>query len=143
MWLKRQLGARASLGQLGTLESEVMERIWARGEISVRDLHAEVADRLAYTTVMTTLDRLYKKGMLKRRKQGKAFLYRPAFSEQEYQEQLAQHLFGIALNGPSDSQAVLSRFVDVVSQTDREMLEHLDELVKAKRRALRRQGHEV
>jgi len=140
MWLKRQFGARqASLGQLGALESEVMERIWTRGEISVRDLHADFARRLAYTTVMTTLDRLYKKGLLKRRKQGKAFIYRPAYSEQEYQEQLAQHLFGMVLHEPKDSRAVLSRFVDVVSQTDREMLERLDELVKAKRRALRRQ----
>jgi predicted transcriptional regulator len=139
MWLTRQIGARsASLGQLGTLESEVMERIWARGETSVRDLHAEFAPHLAYTTVMTTLDRLYKKGLLKRRKQGKAFFYRPACSQREYQEQLAQHLFGIALSGRNDSQAVLSRFVDVVTETDREMLSRLDELVKAKRRALRR-----
>jgi predicted transcriptional regulator len=139
MWLKRQLGApSASLGQLGALESEVMERIWTRGETSVRDLHAVFAPRLAYTTIMTTLDRLHRKGLLKRSKLGKAFIYRPAFSEQEYHEQLAQHLFGMALDGPKDSQAVLSRFVDVVSQTDLEMLEQLDELVKAKRRALRR-----
>jgi len=141
MWLKRQLGASsASLGQLGTLESEVMEQIWARGETSVRDLHAGFADRLAYTTVMTTLDRLYKKGLLKRRKQGNAFLYRPALSEKEYQEQLAQHLFGLALDLPEDTQAVLSRFVDVVSQSDRELLDQLDDLVKAKRRELRRRG---
>jgi hypothetical protein len=45
----------------------------------------------------------------------------------------------MALGGPKDSQAVLSRFVDVVTETDREMLDRLDELVKAKRRALRRQ----
>jgi predicted transcriptional regulator len=139
MWLKRQFGARrASLGQLGALESEVMERIWARGEISVRDLHVDFAQRLAYTTVMTTLDRLYKKGMLKRRKQGKAFLYRPAFSEQEYEERLTHHFFGLVLHDHNNSEAVLSRFVDAVSQADREMLERLDELVKAKRRALRR-----
>lgn len=139
MWLKRQFGARqASLGQLGALESEMMERIWARGEISVRDLHADFAQRLAYTTVMTTLDRLYKKGMLKRRKLGKAFFYSPAFSEQEYQERLTHHLFGMVLHDHKNSDAVLSRFVDTVSQTDREMLDRLDELVKAKRRALRR-----
>ena len=139
MWLKRQFGTRqSSLGQLGSLESEVMERIWARGETSVRDLHADFAKRLAYTTVMTTLDRLYKKGMLKRRKLGKAFFYSPAFSEREYQERLTHHLFGMVLHDPRNSDAVLSRFVDAVSQTDREMLDRLDELVKAKRRALRR-----
>jgi predicted transcriptional regulator len=139
MWLKRQSGVpKASLEQLGSLETEVMDRIWARGEISVRDLHQELAGRLAYTTVMTTLDRLYKKGLLQRRKQGKAFLYVPACTEQEYQEQLTGHLFGVVLRENKDSNAVLSCFVETISENDREMLDRLDELVKAKRRALRR-----
>jgi predicted transcriptional regulator len=116
----------------------VMERVWRRGELSVRDLHEEIGSRLAYTTVMTTLDRLYKKGMLKRRKEGKAFLYVAAFSDQEYQEQLAQHLFGMVLHNGTNSGAVLSNFVDAVSDTDEKLLEHLDQLVKAKRRVLRR-----
>ena len=139
MWLKKQIGSRkATLGQLGSLESELMERVWHRGELSVRDLHAELAPRLAYTTVMTTMDRLYKKGMLQRRKAGKAFLYVAALSEQEYQEQLAQHLFGMVLHNGTNSGAVLSNFVDAVSDTDERLLEHLDQLVKAKRRVLRR-----
>jgi predicted transcriptional regulator len=139
MWLKRQLGPRdASLGQLGSLETDVMERIWTRGEISVRDLHSDFVDRLAYTTVMTTLDRLFKKGLLKRRKQGKAFFYSPAFSEQEYQEMLTLHLFGMVLHDPRHSNAVLSRFVDAVTERDKQMLDRLEQLVKAKRRALRR-----
>lgn len=139
MWLKKQIGSRkAALGQLGSLESEVMERMWRRGELSVRDLHAELAPRLAYTTVMTTMDRLYKKGMLQRRKVGKAFLYVAALSEQEYQEQLAQHLFGMVLHNGTNNGAVLSNFVDAVSDTDEKLLEHLDQLVKAKRRVLRR-----
>jgi len=139
MWLKKQIGSRkATLGQLGSLESELMERVWHRGELSVRDLHAELAPRLAYTTVMTTMDRLYKKGMLQRRKAGKAFLYVAALSEQEYQEQLAQHLFGMVLHNGTNSGAVLSNFVDAVSDTDEKLLEHLDQLVKAKRRVLRR-----
>lgn len=139
MWLKRQLGkAGASLGQLGSLESVLMERMWHRGEISVRELHAEFAPRLAYTTVMTTMDRLYKKGLLKRRKVGKAYIYIPALTEQEYQEQLTHHLLGMVLNEDRNSEAVLSHFVDAVSETDEQMLERLDQLVKAKRRALRR-----
>jgi len=112
MWLKRQSGVpKATLAQLGSLETEVMERIWARGEISVRDLHDELAGRLAYTTLMTTLDRLYKKSLLLRRKQGKAFFYVPACTEQEYQEQLTGHLFGMVLRENKDSDAVLSCFV--------------------------------
>jgi predicted transcriptional regulator len=139
MWLKRQSGVpKATLAQLGSLETEVMERIWARGEISVRDLHEELAGRLAYTTLMTTLDRLFKKGLLQRRKQGKAFFYVPVCTEQEYQEQLTGHLFGMVLRENKDSDAVLSCFVETISENDCEMLDRLDEMVKAKRRALRR-----
>jgi predicted transcriptional regulator len=140
MWLKRDFGAKpAALDQLGKLETEMMERIWARGEISVRDLHEEFSTRLAYTTIMTTLDRLFKKGLLQRRKVGKAFLYVAAFTEKEYQERVAEHLFGMVLNEGAHNQAVLSSFVDVVGQRDKEMLDHLEQLVKAKRRALRRE----
>jgi predicted transcriptional regulator len=140
MWLKKQFGAqKIFLEQLGSLESELMERIWSRGEISVRDLHAEFASRLAYTTVMTTMDRLYKKGLLLRRKVGKAYFYIPALTEQQYQARLTHHLFGMVLNDGKNSGAVLSHFVDAVSDTDEQMLERLDQLVKAKRRALRRQ----
>lgn len=115
-----------------------MKRAWELGESSVRELHSEFSSRLAYTTVMTTLDRLYKKGWLKRRKAGKAYLYAPAFSEQAYRERIAQHLIGMALEQHQDSNAVLSRFVDAVSESDQELLLRLDQLVRAKRRALRR-----
>jgi predicted transcriptional regulator len=139
MWLKRQRGVyEPSLEQLGSLESQLMERVWARGEVTVRDLHAELASRLAYTTIMTTLDRLYKKGLLDRRKVGKAFSYTARLSEKEYQARLTHHLFGMVLTEGNNPNVVLSGFVDAVSATDRHMLEQLDQLVKAKKRALRR-----
>lgn len=137
MWLKRQKGAPDSLEQLGTLESQLMERIWVRGEISVRDLHAELETRLAYTTIMTTLDRLFKKGLLDRRKVGKAYFYNAKLSEKEYHERITQHLFGMVMHDGKNRSVVLSGFVDAVSGTDQEMLEKLEELVKVKRRTLR------
>ena len=139
MWLKKQFGGRqAELGQLGNLESELMERVWRHGEISVRALHGQFATRLAYTTVMTTMDRLYKKGMLRRRKLGKAYIYVAALTEKEYQERLTHHLFGMVLHDMNNSNTVLANFVDAVSDTDEKLLERLDQLVKAKRRTLRR-----
>jgi len=137
MWLKRQSGAPPPLEQLGSLESRLMERIWARGEVNVSDLQAEFVP-LAYTTIMTTLDRLFKKGLLDRRKIGKAYFYQAKLSEKEYHERLTQHLFGMVLNGGNDSNVVLSGFVNAVSVTDQQMLDKLEELVKAKRRELRR-----
>jgi predicted transcriptional regulator len=139
MWLKRHFGKKkASLEQLGELETELMERAWAHQEISVRGLHQEMGKRLAYTTLMTTLDRLYKKGLLHRRKEGKAYFYFPVLTEQQYQESLTQHFFGMVLNDRKNSGAVLSRFVEAVGEADQRMLEELDEIVKAKRRDLRR-----
>lgn len=139
MWLKRAFGGQTpTLGQLGRLESELLERIWRRGEISVRDCYAELAPRLAYTTVMTTMDRLHKKGLLRRRKVGKAYFYAAALTLQEYQARLTHHLLEMFLHDDNNEGAVLSHFVNAVSDTDASLLERLDQLVKAKRRELRR-----
>src|SRR3954471_17282785 len=62
---------------LGPLEVTVMEILWTHGENNVRDVVDKLNRPLAYTTVMTTLDRLYKKGMLERRKSERAFFYSP------------------------------------------------------------------
>ena len=60
--------------RLGPLEWRVLEALWARTTIaSVRDLQPEFPD-IAYTTLMTTLDRLHRKGVLLREKNGRAFL---------------------------------------------------------------------
>lgn len=140
MWLKRKSGERQpAVEQLGALESELMERIWEVGETSVRDLHALLAPRLAYTTVMTTLDRLFKKGLLNRRLVVRAFYYTPRITKHDYNHQLTQHLLGIAVEESGSQQAVLSSFVDYVSESDRKLLDELDELIRAKRRSLRRQ----
>jgi predicted transcriptional regulator len=68
---------------MGELEQAVMDILWNRPEaLSVRDVHELLAqDRdLAYTTVMTVLDRLAKKGLVVRNLDGRAWLYRPANS---------------------------------------------------------------
>ncbi|SRR5579859_6590888 len=139
MWSKHQNEAsHYAVDQLGSLESELMQRVWTRGEINVRDLHSEVGPRLAYTTIMTTLDRLYKKGLLVRRKVGRAYYYAPRFTQEEYQGRLTQHFMGMVLHDGKPNNSVLSCFVDVVSEADQQMLDKLEQLVKAKRRSLRR-----
>ena len=140
MWLKWQnRNSRPALDQLGKLESELMELIWDRGEISVRALHEVIGPRLAYTTVMTTLDRLYKKRVLSRKKVGKAYYYAPVLGREQYRERQTEHILNVVLQENSNSDAVLSCFVDVVSESDQKMLDKLDALVRAKRRELRRQ----
>lgn len=69
--------------KLGELERAVMEVLWGRADAAtVRDVHAALADSrdIAYTTVMTVLDRLAKKGVVSRRLEGRAWLYVPEYS---------------------------------------------------------------
>ena len=75
---------------IGKLEREVMEEVWRRGESSVRAVHEALGGRVAYTTVMTTLDRLYKKGLLDRRKEGRAFVYAARVSAEEFERSIAR-----------------------------------------------------
>ena len=63
---------------LGTLEREVMDAVWRLGPATVHDVRAALDHRVAYTTVMTVLDRLYRKGVLERERQGRAYLYSAA-----------------------------------------------------------------
>lgn len=139
MWSRGQFGFRnTALERLGQLEAEVMQRVWARGgEVSVRDLHTEFASRLAYTTLMTTLDRLYKKELLKRRKFGRAFLYTPIVTEQDYREYMARQLMGVVLGNAKHHESVLSFLVDAVGNNDPETLDKLDQIVHEKMRTLR------
>jgi hypothetical protein len=60
-------------------------------------------------------------------------------SRQAYNQQLTQHLLGIAVEEAGSQQAVLTCFVDYVSESDRKLLDDLDDLIKAKKRSLRRQ----
>lgn len=72
------------------LEARVMEKLWDLGEAPVREvleaLNARAERPLAYTTVMTTLQRLDRKGVVTRRRQGKMHIYAPVWTRKEYSE---------------------------------------------------------
>lgn len=139
MWFSRLRGHSTPFRPLGQLERSLLERVWERGEVTVRDLHQRYQPRLAYTTVMTTLDRLYKKGLLQRRKSGRSFCYSPAMSRAQFGEALARHALELMLDYAQPApQAVLSSFVNAVSDSDAQLLAELERLVKSKRRARKR-----
>ena len=124
---------------LGKLEREVLEQTWQRGAVTVRDIYLAFEERIAYTTLMTTLDRLYKKQILARCKDGRAFLYAPAVSREEFEHGIREDVIDGLLNeGAGGIQPLLACIVDTVSERDREMLDELDRLVKEKKRELRR-----
>ena len=72
-----------------------MAIVWDRGEVNVRDTSARLSSRVAYTTVMTTLDRLFKKGLLARRKVGRAFVYRATATKDELEGAVATELHSL------------------------------------------------
>jgi predicted transcriptional regulator len=87
---------------------------------------------------MTTLDRLYKKGLLTRRKSSRAFLYSPRLSPEEFEQGVAEDVIdGLLGRSVETAEPVLACFVEAVSERDRELLDELDRLVQEKRRKLK------
>ena len=121
-------------GRLGPLERRVLEALWARStDASVRDLQPAFPD-IAYTTLMTTLDRLYRKGALVRAKRGRAFYYRPELTRLEFDSARAAAALRSALEGEHASLApLLSFLVDAVGERDAELLDELEALVRRHR----------
>ena len=119
----------------------MVEIVWKRGvPVSVRDLRPELKG-LAYTTVMTTLDRLYKKGLLRRQKAGRAFLYSTRVTPHELQQTLSQRLIGWLLGATRESaRPLLSGLVDTLGDTDDALLEELERMIRERRDQLRREG---
>lgn len=123
----------------GPLEVQALEAIWRRRRpTTVKDLQTSFPE-IAYTTLMTTLDRLHKKGVLSRSKVGRAFAYESRFERAEMEMRLAarsvEELLGAA-RGRRALEPLLSCFVDAVSERDRLLLDDLERLLRAKRMRL-------
>jgi predicted transcriptional regulator len=99
---------------LGDLEREVMTQLWDAGEpLTVRQVHEALSRTrdLAYTTVMTVLDRLAKKGVVSQEKADRAYRYRPA----QTREEMTAGLMLDALSATPDQDAALAHFVGRLS----------------------------
>ncbi len=109
-----------------------MEVAWRTSPISVHEVSQALSERaLAYTTLMTTMDRLYKKGLLMREKRSHAFLYRPAMIREAYERRLVAAVLG---GLPTASrEALLSGFLDYAA-TDDETLDALERLIAERKR---------
>jgi predicted transcriptional regulator len=119
---------------LGPLEWRVLEALWAHdAPAAVRDL-AEAFPETAYTTLMTTLDRLHRKGLLSREKQGRAFRYLPRLGRAEFASARAAEAVRHAVQRSGGSLTPLvSHLIEAVGDRDRELLDELESLVAARR----------
>jgi predicted transcriptional regulator len=122
----------------GPLEVKVLDALWQRNLAScVKDLMPAMPG-VAYTTLMTTLDRLFRKGVLLRQKSGRAFFYTPKRSAQELVGDLASSTFDTLLPGGDHASArpILSMFVETVGR-DEALLDELEKLVRERRAELK------
>ena len=112
------VGRRAA----GELEAAVLAVLQDAGaELSPGEVRERIGGSLAYTTVVTILSRLHAKGVLERHKAGRAFLYAPVADEPG----LAARRMARVLDGEADREAVLARFVSVLSDSDEELLRRM------------------
>ena len=123
---------------LGELEAAIMERLWDSGASRlVRDVVADLRPEraLAYTTVMTVMDNLHRKGWVIRERDGRAWRYAPAVSRQAY----TARLMNDALATSTDRAGALARFAEQIADEDAEALARaLDEALAHRRNTQRR-----
>ena len=106
----------------GDLEAVIMHRVWEHDRpVTVREVFDELRQEraIAYTTVMSTMDNLHRKGWLDRVKDGKAYRYTATDSREEYSARLMRE----ALDGGGDTEAVLSHFVAQMGGAESEVLQ--------------------
>lgn len=118
----------------GELEAAIMECLWSRSEpASVRDVLGELhtGKQLAYTTVMTVLDNLHRKGVVTREMAGRAWLYEPACTREQHTARMLRHVLGAS----SDRQAAL---MHSVAELDPDDMAQLTAAVKAAQAAKRK-----
>ena len=129
----------AVLSSLGPLEKRVLDAAWKLKKANVRDVVERLNNEFAYTTIMTTLDRLFKKGYLERDEaQGRAYIYAPRVTQEEMQIGiLGDVITGLLDNATRSVEPVLASIVDSVGDKDRKLLDELERLVKEKKAAIK------
>jgi predicted transcriptional regulator len=119
----------------GPLEARVLDALWRfDAPATVRDLQP-IFSGSAYTTLMTTLDRLHRKGVLERAKAGRAFAYWHRWSRRELIARIASQQLGALIAPDPSLQPLVSFFVDAVTNRDAEVLGELERLVAERRAA--------
>ncbi len=115
-----------------------MNALWDHGDAPVRTVLERVGGGLAYTTVMTVLDRLHRKGRVQRRKEGVAWIYRAAAPREA---ELGQQAAALLTEAGAEARPLLLAFLDRAEATDPAVLDKLEALIRERRAA--RHGEEA
>ncbi|MBI5491730.1 MAG: BlaI/MecI/CopY family transcriptional regulator [Deltaproteobacteria bacterium] len=123
---------------LGRLEQEILEVLWARGEATGKAVFSEIKGtrEIALTTVLTVLERLCKKGFVKRTKGDSVYIFSPAYTKEGFAKEVSgevlRGIFEISRSGACAS------FVDTLADTDPVELDRLSVLIEKKKKELER-----
>ena len=121
--------------RLGDLELGVLECLWANGVASAKMVHAEMKDtrQNGLNTIQSTLDRLYKKGVLDRTKVAYSFLYKCRYSRTEI---LTRKITDLAEElSQGETQALLAAFVEFTARLDESRITELEAMIAARKQS--------
>jgi len=132
-WLSGMTKPSPSLPRLGELELAVLEHLWTVADGDVHETHAVVGKKrgISPNTVGSALERLHKKGLLRRDKISHAYRYRAALARETFRaRRVVEAAGGLRALGKS---GLLAAFVDLVADSDESALRELERLVRIKR----------
>ncbi len=118
---------------LGELERTVLDRLWSEGPADVRTVHRAVGELrgIRPNTTQSTLERLHRKGLARRWKQGRAYLYEAALTRREWLSHAIEELIS---EGPGvGAETVVSAFVDLLERTTEDQLAELERRIRERR----------
>ncbi|MDO8490709.1 MAG: BlaI/MecI/CopY family transcriptional regulator [Dehalococcoidia bacterium] len=125
----REGSSSAAAVVLGPLETEVMDLVWARGEVTVRDVYKVLLTRreIAYTTVMTVMGNLAGKGVLRRNSRGRTYVYASALSRDEFTRSRIAHIVDNMFG--RFTEPAMTYLVDRMAEVDPERLAELEKAI--------------
>jgi predicted transcriptional regulator len=121
---------------LGHLEESVMDSLWSRKEATGKEVLQDLSGRrkVAYTTVLTVLDRLHKKGLVKKERHEGGLLFSPAYTKAAFSAIVSREVMGGVIEM---SQGLASAgFVNALAENDPKELDRLSKLIEDKKREL-------
>jgi predicted transcriptional regulator len=118
---------------LGRLESTIMDILWTKGPMKGRDLHLEIRNEkdIAYTTTLTVLDRLSKKGFINKDRSSGTIIFSTKLSKEVYQGTVAENLVQKAFEMSSD--LAIAAFADLFPRMPKKDLDRLEKLLEEKK----------
>lgn len=121
-------------GPGGDLELALLKALWSDEDLTARELHQRVGETrgIVYTTVAKVLDRLVDKGLVKRRREGRAYIYRAVVARGSVQRNLARELLDRLSGGPP--RPAMAALVDAIEDTEPGLLDELTAVIEERRR---------